>query len=107
MKIESDISYLLDKLMLMQSGWLLNKMPDRMSYDKLKILFINIIAILYKATALNVHRLHSDLREVKVVVNTCNQEIWIPQLFIFLISGLLLMRFVMCFMGLASSIVAM
>ncbi|KAM8705746.1 hypothetical protein ACLKA7_010104 [Drosophila subpalustris] len=81
-------------------------MPDRNSYDKLKILFINIIAILYKATALNVHRLHSDLREVKLVVNTCKQEIWIPQLFIFLISGLLLMRFLMCFMGLASNIVA-
>ncbi|XP_060647062.1 uncharacterized protein LOC132785092 isoform X1 [Drosophila nasuta] len=81
-------------------------MPERMSYFKLKIIFVNIIAILYKATALNVHRLHSDLREVKVVVNTSKQEIWIRQLFIFLISTLLLMRFLMCFVGLASNIIA-
>lgn len=79
-----------------------------MSFGKLKILFINIFAILYKATALNVHRLHSNLREVKVVVNKSGtEELWSSELFSTLISGLIVMRFILCFIGLASNIVAM
>lgn len=82
-------------------------MVQDMSYGKLKLLFINIVSVLYKATSLNVHRLHLDLREVKLLVNAAKQEIWIQEIFIFLISGLILLRFVMCFVGLASNIVAM
>lgn len=100
MKIESENIWILGCFLTLN-------MAQDMSYGKLKILFINIIAILYKATALNVHRLHSDLRETKVLVNSAKQEVWIRELFIFLISGLILMRFLMCFLGLASNIVAM
>lgn len=79
-----------------------------MSFGKLKILFINIFAILYKATALNVHRLHSNLRQVNVVVNASGtEELWTGEIFTTLISGLLVMRFILCFIGLASNIVAM
>ncbi|KRF82946.1 uncharacterized protein [Drosophila virilis] len=99
MKIESENIWILGCFLTLN-------MAQIMSYGKLKILFINIIAILYKATALNVHRLHSDLRETKVLVNSAKQEVWIRELFIFLISGLVLMRFLMCFLGLASNIVA-
>ncbi|XP_017967923.1 uncharacterized protein LOC108659484 [Drosophila navojoa] len=81
-------------------------MVQDMSYGKLKLLFINIVSVLYKATSLNVHRLHLDLREVKLLVNAAKQEIWIQEIFIFLISGLILLRFLMCFVGLASNIIA-
>lgn len=82
-------------------------MVQDISYGKLKLLFINIVSVLHKATSLNVHRLHLDLREVKLLVNAAKQEIWIQEIFIFLISGLILLRFLMCFVGLASNIVAM
>lgn len=84
------------------------KLGQEMSFGKLKILFINIFAILYKATALNVHRLHSNLRQVKVVVNTSGtEELWSSEVLSTLISGLIVMRFILCFIGLASNIVAM
>ncbi|ALC46334.1 CG34307 [Drosophila busckii] len=81
-------------------------MPEEATYPKIKILFVNIIAILYKATALNVSRLHLDMREVKQLVHMSKQEIWMRQMFIFLISGLLLIRFLLCFVGLVTNIVA-
>lgn len=84
------------------------KMAQEISFGKLKILFINILAILYKATAMNVHRVHKDLREVRDVVNKSNtEELWIRELFTMLISGLIVMRFVLCFLGLAANIVSM
>lgn len=57
---------------------------------------------------MNVHRVHLDLREVKEVVNKSNtEELWIRELFSMLISGLIVMRFVLCFLGLAANIVSM
>ncbi|XP_030375901.1 uncharacterized protein LOC115625127 [Scaptodrosophila lebanonensis] len=82
-------------------------MNREVSYGKLKILFFNIFAILYKAAALNIYRLHADLREAKVVVNaSTKQDVWIREVFILLISGLLLTRFLLCFLGLATNIIA-
>lgn len=83
------------------------EMLQDMSYGKLKLLFINIVSVLYKATSLNIHRLHPDMRDVKLVVNAAKQETWIQELFIFLISSLILLRFLLCFVGLASNIIAM
>ncbi|XP_068152290.1 uncharacterized protein [Drosophila tropicalis] len=79
--------------------------PD-ISYSKLKILFINVFCMLYKAAALNIYRLYADLREAKTLINSSKQELWIRQAFIFLLMGLILLRFVLCFVGLASNIVA-
>ncbi|XP_037711861.1 uncharacterized protein LOC119548591 [Drosophila subpulchrella] len=79
---------------------------NELPHTKLKLLFINIFAILHSATYLNVYRLYADLRNVKVGVDGSGEEIWIREIFTFLISGLIVVRFSLCFVGLASNIVA-
>ncbi|XP_016968962.2 uncharacterized protein LOC108037037 isoform X2 [Drosophila rhopaloa] len=81
-------------------------MLNELSYTKLKLLFINVFAILHSATYLNVYRLYADLKNVKAGVDGSNEEIWIREIFTFLISGLIVVRFFLCFVGLASNIVA-
>ncbi|XP_017062123.1 uncharacterized protein LOC108102030 isoform X2 [Drosophila ficusphila] len=81
-------------------------MINEFSYTKLKLLFINVFVILHNATYLNVYRLYGDLRNVKDEVDGSNEEIWIREIFTFLISGLIVVRFLLSFVGLASNIVA-
>ncbi|XP_017083652.2 uncharacterized protein LOC108116349 [Drosophila eugracilis] len=81
-------------------------MLNELSYSKSRLLFINTFAILLNATYLNVYRLYADLNNVKEGVDGSNEEIWIREIFTFLISGLIVVRFLLCFLGLASNIVA-
>lgn len=75
--------------------------------SKLKLLFINVYSILLDAVNLNVYRLYADLKNVKVQVDGSEEELWIREIFILLISGLIVVRFLLCFAGLASRVVAM
>ncbi|XP_043652615.1 uncharacterized protein LOC122619633 [Drosophila teissieri] len=81
-------------------------MINELSAPKLKLLFINVFLILHSATYLNVYRLYADLKNVKAGVDGSNEEIWIREIFIFLISVLIVIRFCLCFVGLAANIVA-
>ncbi|XP_032593139.1 uncharacterized protein LOC116805426 [Drosophila grimshawi] len=81
-------------------------MLKEMLFGKLQLISINIIGILFKASALNVVRLHSELREVRGLVEAAKLESWIHEWFILLISGLILLRFLSCFLGLVANIVA-
>ncbi|XP_017104869.1 uncharacterized protein [Drosophila bipectinata] len=80
----------------------MNEIP----YSKLKLLFISVFNILHNAAYLNVYRLYSDIRSVKVEVDNSEQEAWIREIFTFLVTSLVVVRFLLCFVGLAASIVA-
>ncbi|XP_070142681.1 uncharacterized protein [Drosophila kikkawai] len=75
--------------------------------SKLKMLFMNVFFILFNVANLNVYHLYADLKSVKVQVDLSTQELWIREIFIFLICGLIVVRFLLCFVGLASRVVAM
>ncbi|XP_032576960.1 uncharacterized protein LOC116801446 [Drosophila sechellia] len=81
-------------------------MINELSAPKLKLLFINVFSILHSATYMNVYRLYADLKHVKAGVDGSNEELWIREIFIFLISVFIVIRFCLCFVGLASKIVA-
>ncbi|XP_020813411.1 uncharacterized protein LOC110188179 isoform X2 [Drosophila serrata] len=74
--------------------------------SKLKVLFMNVFFILFSAANLNVYHLYADLKSVKVQVDSSTQELWIKEIFIFLIGGLIVVRFLLCFVGVASRVVA-
>lgn len=82
-------------------------MINELSAPKLKLVFINVFSILHSTTYLNVYRLYADLKNVKAGVDGSNEELWIREIFTFLISALIVIRFCLCFVGLASNIVAM